>query len=83
MPREIMGITIYTAEETAGVLGVTKRTLLSYIKAGKITGSKIKGHWAFTQENIRAFVTQGSAVSKKQPEASRKQQDDEQSEEKL
>ncbi len=64
MTREIMGIITHTADETAAILGVTKRTLLTYIKAGKITGSKIGGSWAFTEQQIKDFINRGSVIDK-------------------
>lgn len=65
MTKEILGIVTHTADETAAILGVTKRTLLTYIKAGKIVGGKIGGKWAFTEKQIKDFINEGSIVDKK------------------
>ena len=62
MPKEIMGILTYTADETAAILGVTKRTLISYLKTGKIVAGKIGGRWAITEKQIKDFITQGSII---------------------
>ena len=62
MPKEIMGILTYTADETAAILGVTKRTLISYLKTGKIVAGKIGGSWAITEKQIKDFITQGSLI---------------------
>ena len=62
MPKEIMGILTYTADETAAILGVTKRTLISYLKTGKIVAGKIGGRWAITEKQIKDYITQGSLI---------------------
>lgn len=65
MPKEIMGITTYTADEAAALLGVTRRTLMNYITGGKMAGSKIGGRWAFTEKQLRDFINQGSVIDKR------------------
>jgi len=62
MPKEIMGIKTYTADETAAILGVTKRTLIRYLKDGKMIASKIGGRWAITEKQIQDFITRGSVI---------------------
>ncbi|OQA07848.1 MAG: Helix-turn-helix domain protein [Firmicutes bacterium ADurb.Bin373] len=56
MPKEIMGNKVFTVEETAKLFNVTRRTIQSYIKDGKIKGQKIGGMWYFTEETLQAFV---------------------------
>lgn len=65
MPREILGIVTYTTEETAEILGVTKRTLMTYLTSGKMVASKIGGRWAITDQQIKDFVTKRSVVDNK------------------
>lgn len=62
MPKEIMGIKTYTADETAAILGVTKRTLIRYLKTGKMIASKIGGRWAITEKQIQDYITRGSVI---------------------
>ncbi len=62
MPKEIMGIKTYTADETAEILGVTKRTLIRYLKGGKMIASKIGGRWAITEKQIQDYITRGSVI---------------------
>ena len=62
MPKDIMGIKTYTADETAAILGVTKRTLISYLKTGKMVASKIGGSWAITEKQIQDYITRGSVI---------------------
>ena len=62
MPREILGIVTYTTEEAAEILGVTKRTLMTYLKTGKMVASKIGGHWAITEKQLKDYVNKYSVV---------------------
>jgi len=65
MPRDILGIVTYTTEETAQLLGVTKRTLMTYLTSGKMVASKIGGRWAITDQQIKDFVNKRSVVDNK------------------
>ncbi|MEE3334685.1 MAG: helix-turn-helix domain-containing protein [Ruminococcus sp.] len=48
--------TTYTLTELQPVLGVTYRTLLQYIKEGKLAAVKIGGIWRISADNLKAFV---------------------------
>lgn len=50
-------IRLYTVQETAELLGVTTRTILTYLKEGKLTGRKIGGKWKMTEEELRRFMS--------------------------
>ena len=47
---------LYTLEEVAELLHVTRRTLYTYIKAGRIQAVKIGRTWRVTDEALREFV---------------------------
>lgn len=49
-------LTLYTLTELESVLGVTHRTLQSYIKDGRLKGVKIGGKWKVSEENLRKFI---------------------------
>ena len=49
-------IRLYTLSELEVILQVTHRTLLTYIKNGKLKGVKIGGKWRITEENLRKFL---------------------------
>lgn len=49
-------IKVYTLDEVADILKVTKRTLYSYIKAGTLPAVKMGKYWRVSQENLQAFV---------------------------
>ena len=46
----------YTLTELENIIGVTHRTLLEYIKTGKLQGRKIAGKWRVSAENTRRFL---------------------------
>jgi len=52
----LQSIKLYTLTELEEVLGVTHRTLLNYVKEGKLKAVKIGGKWKVTEENLRAFI---------------------------
>ena len=54
--RTVLGVTVYTAAETAELLHVTERTVRGYLKKGMLTGQKIGGDWAISEENIKDFL---------------------------
>lgn len=62
MPKDIMGITTYTLEETAAIIGVSRRTMLTYLGNGKMVGSKIGGRYAITEQQIKDYVNKLSVV---------------------
>lgn len=49
-------IKLYTLTELEPVLGVTHRTLLTYVKEKKLKAVKVGGKWKVTEENLRAFL---------------------------
>lgn len=52
----IMEIKLYTLKEIAEILKVTERTLLAYIKEGRLKAYKIGGKWMVTHENLLNLV---------------------------
>lgn len=53
---ELKGIRLYNIKETAEILGVTTRTMQTYIKNGKIKARKIGRGWKFTENSIKEFI---------------------------
>lgn len=56
MPKVIAGITTYTREEVAAMLGVSARTVSDYIKTGKIRAVKLAGSYLISEKNLTAFL---------------------------
>lgn len=54
--EQLNNYTIYTLTELEPVLGVTHRTLLQYVKDGKIKAVKIGGKWKVSGENLKKFI---------------------------
>ena len=48
--------TVYSLTELEPVLGVTHRTLLNYVKTGKLKAVKIGGKWKVSDDNLKKFI---------------------------
>jgi excisionase family DNA binding protein len=53
---ELEALKVYTLTEIEGTLGVTHRTLLNYVKSGRLKAVKIGGKYKVTGENLRKFL---------------------------
>lgn len=53
---------VYTLNEVADILKVTKRTLYNYIKAGVLPAVKMGKYWRITEENLQTFVSKDTPV---------------------
>lgn len=49
-------IRLYTLPELAPMLGVTPRTLQTYVKSGRLKGVKIGGKWKVSADMLKRFV---------------------------
>ena len=56
-------ITVYTLDEVADILKVTKRTLYTYVKEGKLPAVKMGKYWRITHENLQAFISKDTPIS--------------------
>lgn len=54
--ENIKELRMYSLTELEDVLGVSHRTLLSYVKDKKIAAVKIGGKWKVSEENLRKFT---------------------------
>ena len=52
---------IYTLDEIAEMLHITRRTLYTYIKEGKLQAVKIGKYWRVSEANLQAFLEKGTA----------------------
>ena len=57
MPKVVLGETLYDITEVAALLGVTTRTVQTYILDKRIQGQKIGRKWFFTEDNLKAFIS--------------------------
>ena len=55
-------IKVFTLDEVADILKVTKRTLYNYVKAGKLPAVKMGKSWRVSEENLKAFIETGTPI---------------------
>lgn len=53
-------IKVYTIEEVGELLHVTRRTLYTYLKEGKLKAVKVGRKWIVTEENLKEFISKGT-----------------------
>lgn len=58
----IQDLKLYTMQEVAPILGITTRTLYTYIKAGKFPAKKIGGKWKITGDKLKEWVESADTV---------------------
>lgn len=52
----ILDVKLYSLEEAAELLGVTKGTITKYIKQGRIVSTLIGGKKYLSEENLKSFL---------------------------
>ncbi|MEX2602320.1 MAG: helix-turn-helix domain-containing protein [Balneolaceae bacterium] len=55
MPKKIGNLTLYTVEDLHERLGISKMTLRTYLREGKLKGRKMGVQWFVTEEAIRDY----------------------------
>lgn len=53
-------IKVYTLEEVAEILQLTRRTLYTYIKNGQLKAVKIGKYWRVSEETLQSFIKKGT-----------------------
>jgi len=53
-------IKLYTLEEVADILKITRRTLYNYIKAGKLPAVKMGKYWRVSEEKLQDLIEKGT-----------------------
>ena len=63
-------IRVYTLDEVANIMKVTKRTLYNYIKAGTLHAVKMGKYWRVSEDSLQAFISNGTSIvdANKRPE---------------
>lgn len=54
--EDLEELKVYSLTEIEPILGVTHRTLLTYVKDGRLKGVKIGGKWKVSGENLKKFI---------------------------
>ena len=71
MPKNIGKLTLYSIDDLHEKLGVSKLTLRSYLRSGKIRGKKLGVSWYVTEEALfEYFNTPEETEQEKAPETS-------------
>lgn len=55
MPKKIGDLKLYSVDDLHEMLGISKMTLRSYLREGKLKGRKLGVQWFVTEESIRAY----------------------------
>lgn len=55
-------IKVYTLDEVADILKVTKRTLYNYVKEGKLPAVKMGKYWRVSADSLQAFISTGTPI---------------------
>ena len=51
---------VYTIEEVAEILHMTRRSIYSYVKEGKLKAVKMGRFWRVSQKNLEEFIDRGT-----------------------
>ena len=55
-------IKVYTLDEVADILKVSRRTLYTYVKEGKLPAVKMGKYWRVTEDSLQAFLSTGTPI---------------------
>ena len=55
---------LFTLKETAQILRVSERTIMRYLKSGKLKASKL-GQWRIKESDLEKFLKENSNVKRK------------------
>lgn len=55
-------IKLYTLQEVADILKITRRTLYNYIKEGKLQAVKMGKYWRVEEAKLQEFISTGTPV---------------------
>ena len=64
MPKVILDIKLYSLQEAADLLGVTRGTITKYISTGRIAATLIGGKKYLSEENLKSFLQDTEAKIK-------------------
>lgn len=65
MPKKIGDLTLYSVDDLHEMLGISKLTIRSYLREGKLKGRKLGVQWYITEESIRAYFEEPDNSSEK------------------
>ena len=56
-------IKVYSLEEVADILKITRRTLYTYVKEEKLHAVKIGKYWRVSEQDLQDFISKGTTIS--------------------
>ena len=59
--------TVYTPEQLAEQWGVTRHTVLTYLRTGKLKGFKVGRFWRIRERDLSAFIQEDTLVRQQRP----------------
>jgi excisionase family DNA binding protein len=62
MPKQIGSLTLYSVDDLHEQLGLSKMTIRTYLREGKIRGRKLGVSWYVTEEALREYFNEPSAA---------------------
>lgn len=60
MPKQIGDLTLYTVDDLHEILGISKMTLRTYLREGRLRGRKLGVSWYVTEEAIKEYFDEPS-----------------------
>ncbi len=63
MPKNIGDLTLYSVDDLHEILGISKMTLRTYLREGRLRGRKLGVSWYVTEEAIREYFDEPQAES--------------------
>jgi excisionase family DNA binding protein len=54
--QDLKELKLYTLTELEPILGLTHRTLLTYVQTGKLKAVKIGNRWKVSEKSLREFI---------------------------
>ena len=55
MAVSLGNLTLYSVDELAEKLGVTKVTIRAYLREGKLIGKKVGGNWYISEDSLKQY----------------------------
>ena len=65
MPKQIGDLTLYSVDDLHQQLGMSKMTIRTYLREGKIRGRKLGVSWYVTEEALRDYFNEPAKPEKK------------------
>ncbi len=74
MPKKIGDLTLYSVDDLHELLGISKMTLRTYLREGRLRGRKLGVSWYVTEEAIREYFDEPQPESSSPKKKKNKQE---------